>query len=350
VRHGFGSGCARWAELPAGKEQLTTRPAAATSDNRMARTTTFVAGTVDGMRVLSIDGGGIRGLIPALVLAEVERRAGRRISELFDLIAGTSTGGILACGLGAPDPLPASRLVRLYEEEGPEIFDRSIFQRIKSADGLLDEKYDSEALDRILDRFLADKRLSETRPDLLVPAYDTAEPGPYLFKTTEARESADDDFPLSVVARATAAAPTYFEPSAVDGRALVDGGLYAVNPAMSAYVEALRTDGARETVLLSLGTGQRTRRRTFADIKDWGLLEWARPVLDMVFDGISDAVDYQLRHVLDDGRYWRLQVELTAASDDLDDASAANLRRLRAHGEELIAARSADIDAVIALL
>jgi hypothetical protein len=103
------------------------------------------------------------------------------------------------------------------------------------------------------------------------------------------------------------------------------------------------------TVLLSLGTGQHTRRRTLADIKDWGLTEWARPLLDVVFDGISDAVDYQLRHLLDGERYWRLQVELTAGSYDLD-ASADNLRRLRERGEELIAARSADIDAVIALV
>jgi patatin-like phospholipase/acyl hydrolase len=302
------------------------------------------------MRVLSIDGGGIRGLIPALVLAEVERRAERPVFELFDLLAGTSTGGILVCGLSGPDPLAASRLVELYEEEGPEIFDRSIFQRIRSADGLLDEKYDSAALDRTLGRFLEDKRLSETRPDLLVPTYDTARPGPYFFKTRTARGTAEEDFPLSVVARATSAAPTYFEPSAVDGRALVDGGIFAVNPAMSAYAEAVRFGRGGEVVLLSLGTGQRTRRRSFADIKNWGLVEWARPVLDMVFDGISDAVDYQLRHLLRDRRYWRLQVELTEASDELDDASEDNLRRLRAHAEELIAARSADIDAVIALL
>src|SRR5687767_1913575 len=99
--------------------------------SRAARTGTVVATTVAGMRVLAIDGGGIRGLIPAIVLTELERRAGRRIFELFDLIAGTSTGGILACALCAPDPLPASELVKLYEEEGPEIFDRSIFQRIR---------------------------------------------------------------------------------------------------------------------------------------------------------------------------------------------------------------------------
>jgi patatin-like phospholipase/acyl hydrolase len=302
------------------------------------------------MRVLSIDGGGIRGIIPALVLEEVERRAGRRVFELFDLIAGTSTGGIIACALCAPEPLPASQVVGLYEEEGPEIFSRSIFQRIRSADGLLDEKYDSDALDGTLARFLADKLLSQTRPDLLVPAYDTARPGPYFFKTMNARASSDEDFPLAEVARATSAAPTYFEPSAVDGRALVDGGVFAVNPAMSAFAEVLRFQPGADIVLLSLGTGQRTRRRSFDQIKDWGLLEWARPLLDVVFDGISDAVDYQLRHALGEGRYWRLQVELTRASDELDDATEENIRGLRAHGEELIAARSADIDAVIALL
>jgi uncharacterized protein len=304
----------------------------------------------DPVRVLSIDGGGIRGIIPALVLAELERRAERQVFELFDLISGTSTGGILACALCAPDPLPAEQLVALYEEEGPHIFDRSLFQRIRSADGLLDEKYDSSALDGVLDRFLSDKRLSAASPDLIVPAYDTAEPGPYFFKTTDARKSPDEDFRLAVVARASSAAPTYFEPSAVDDRALIDGGVFAVNPAMSAFAEVLRFQPQAEIVLLSLGTGQRTRRHSFDEIKDWGLVEWARPVLDMVFDGISDAVDFQLRHALGEGRYWRLQVELTRASDALDDATEENLRRLRGHAEELIAARSADIDAVISLL
>jgi patatin-like phospholipase/acyl hydrolase len=302
------------------------------------------------MRVLAIDGGGIRGIIPALVLEEIERRAGRRVFELFDLIAGTSTGGIIACAVCAPEPLPASQVVALYEEEGPEIFSRSIFQRIKSAGGLLDEKYDSDALDATLSRFLADKLLSQTRPDLIVPAYDTARPGPYFFKTMKARASSDEDFPLAVVARATSAAPTYFEPSEVDGRALVDGGVFAVNPAMSAFAEVLRFQPGADVVLLSLGTGERTTRRSFDQIKDWGILEWARPLLDVVFDGISEAVDYQLRHALGKGRYWRLQVELTLASDDLDDATEENIAGLRAQAEELIAARSADLDTVIGLL
>jgi patatin-like phospholipase/acyl hydrolase len=301
------------------------------------------------MRVLSIDGGGIRGIIPALVLAEVEQRSGKRVYELFDLIAGTSTGGILACALCAPDPLPALQLVALYEEEGPKIFDRTLWQRIRSANGLLDEKYDSTALDSALHRFLADKRLADTKPDLLVPAYNMGDPSPYFFKSRKARDQGED-FPLSQVARATAAAPTYFEPFELTGEALVDGGVFAANPAMCAFAEVMRFQPAADVVLLSLGTGQRTRKRHFADVKDWGLIEWAKPILDVVFDGVSDAVDYQLRHSLDEGKYWRLQVELTHANDDLDDASAGNLAELRAHADRLIAESSAEIDAAIAAL
>jgi patatin-like phospholipase/acyl hydrolase len=305
------------------------------------------------MRVLAIDGGGIRGLIPALVLTELERRAGRRVFELFDLIAGTSTGGILACALCAPDALPASELVKLYEDEGPEIFDRSLFQRIRSAEGLLDEKYDDAALDRALERFLEHKLLSETRPDLIVPAYDTALPGPYFFKTTKARETPDDDdFPLSIVARATSAAPTYFEPVESGERALVDGGVFATNPAMCALAEVLNIEGVspRDVVLLSLGTGERTHKRSFDEIKDWGLAMWARPILDVVFDGVSDAVHYQLDRVLSGERYLRLQVELTLASDDLDNASEDNLAKLRGHAEDLLRDRGADLDKMLAKL
>ena len=97
------------------------------------------------MKVLSIDGGGIRGLIPALVLAEIERRTGRRIAEMVDLVAGTSTGGILACGLTRPGPggaplYSAEDLAAIYVEEGPRIFHRGLLKRIFSVEGLIDER------------------------------------------------------------------------------------------------------------------------------------------------------------------------------------------------------------------
>jgi hypothetical protein len=119
---------------------------------------------------------------------------------------------------------------------------------------------------------------------------------------------------------------------------------------MSAFAEVMRFHPTAEVRLLSLGTGERTRKRTFADIDDWGLVEWARPILDVVFDGQSDAVHYQLTHALEDGRYWRLQVELELASDDLDDASGGNLKLLRRHAEDLIDRESARLDAIVAAL
>jgi uncharacterized protein len=103
-------------------------------------------------------------------------------------------------------------------------------------------------------------------------------------------------------------------------------------------------------VLLSLGCGERTEKHNFEEIKDWGVAKWARPILDVVFDGVSDAVNYQLERVLGPDRYWRLQTELTLASDRIDEASEDNVRKLRRQAEELIAARSAEIDAVVARL
>jgi uncharacterized protein len=304
----------------------------------------------DRVKVLSIDGGGIRGLVPALVLAEVERRTGRRAAALFDLIAGTSTGGILACALAKPDALPAERLVDLYEQEGPRIFSRSVWQRIRSGEGLVDEKYSAGALDDVLHRYMGEARLKDAVTDLIVTAYDTERRRPEFFKSARARESPERDLPLRLVARATASAPTYFEPSLLEDRPLIDGGVFAVNPGMCALAEVLRYSPGAEVVLVSLGTGQLTRPFPWKQVKDWGLVEWARPLIDVVFDGASDVVDYQLTQVLGPQRFFRFQTELTAASDDLDDASAQNLRALRLTGERLLEERARDLEAALAAL
>jgi hypothetical protein len=307
------------------------------------------------VRVLSIDGGGIRGIIPALVLAEIERRTGRPVHELFNLVAGTSTGGILALALTQEGgPRSATDIVELYEQDGPRIFSRSVGRRVRSAEGVLDEKYSADALEEALARRLGEARLSGALADVLVTAYDTQAREPFFFKSTRARERPDRDAPIRLAARATAAAPTYFQPLElrIEGklRSLVDGGVFANNPAMSAYAEARREGGGSDMFLLSLGTGEQIRPLPYDDVRDWGLLRWARPILDVVFDGQSDAVDYQLRHLLGDARYVRLQTSLTDANDDLDDASPRNLAALRRHGEALIEQSGAAIDRVLARL
>jgi len=293
------------------------------------------------VKVLSIDGGGIRGLIPALVLAEVERRTGRRVAELFDFIAGTSTGGILACALARPAPLPAAEIAEIYVEEGPRIFHRSLLQRIGSGDGYLDERYDHAGLVRALERYLGATRMAEATVPVLLTAYDLELRRAFFLRS----EGEGSRATMVQAAHATSAAPTYFEPVRVEGATLVDGGVFAINPALCAYAAL----GGSLDVLASLGTGAHTRRLPYEQVKDWGQLEWVRPLIDVVFDGGQDAVDFQLDALLRD-RYVRLQTRLDEASDDLDDASEGNLARLRREAARLIAARDADIDALCARL
>ncbi len=298
------------------------------------------------MRVLSIDGGGIRGIIPALVLSEVERRTGRRVAELCDLVAGTSTGGILACALTRPGAAPAEELVELYRTEGPKIFKRSLAQRVRSADGLIDARHDDGALDDALTRYLGSGRLSDATTKVLVTAYDLHAREPYFFKSWRD----DRDGPLRIVARATAAAPTYFEPVFAGRRSLIDGGVFATNPAMCAYAEAVVLGGAPPRFVLSLGTGRQMRPIPHDQAKDWGLVEWVRPLIDVVFDGVSDTVEYQLAHLMPPESVVRLQPELDRASDALDDASKRNLGLLEEQARELIASSDAAIDAACAAL
>lgn len=312
------------------------------------------------MRVLSIDGGGIRGIVPAVVLAEIERLAGRPVCRLFDLIAGTSTGGILACALTVPDDTGAPRhtaeeLVGLYRTQGPEIFARSLWHRIESVEGLVDEKHDAGGLERALATYLDGAKLSDALTKILVTSYDLEAREPFFFKSWRTAEPGRD-FLMTTVARSTAAAPTYFEPDLahpLDGtapRALVDGGVFATNPGMCAYAEAQRIAPGERTTVLSLGTGELTMPIRYAVAKDWGLLEWVRPLIDVVFDGVADTVEYQLREVLADGDHMRLQTELDRASDALDDASARNLALLEEQARDLVAARSDDLERVVAQL
>jgi uncharacterized protein len=314
------------------------------------------------VKILAIDGGGIRGLIPAVVLADLERRTGRRTAEMFDLIAGTSTGGILACGLTRPDDngaptFSAADLIGLYESEGPEIFHTSLVKRIESVAGFVDERYDDRGLNAALRRYLDGTRLSQAVTDLFITAYEIERREAFFFRSSRARTDPTYDFSFVDAARATSAAPTYFEPARVRdvadaaSYALIDGGVFALNPAMCAYAE-LAAAGRRDEIelVVSLGTGSHTRRLPFEDVRGWGQIEWARPLIDVVFDGGAQTVDFELGALLGPKRYVRLQTRLTEASDDLDDAGDRNLEALRREGARLVEERAADLERVAGLL
>jgi patatin-like phospholipase/acyl hydrolase len=318
------------------------------------------------VRILTIDGGGIRGIIPALVLAELEERTGRRVAEMFDLVAGTSTGGILACALTRPGEsdgeaggvatarYTARDLLGLYEAEGPEIFDHSLVRRIRSVDGWLDARYDDAGLDAALRRYLDGAMLSDALTDVLITAYEIEERIAFFFRSSRARTDPTYDFTLVDTCRATAAAPTYFVPARVgDGAgarsyALIDGGVFAANPVICALAEVAREGRLDEVELvLSLGTGSHTRPLPYERVRGWGQLEWARPLIDVVFDSVADSTELAAARLLGGDRYVRLQTRLEYANDDLDDASARNMAALREEGSRLLKAEAPAVDALV---
>lgn len=311
-------------------------------------------------RVLCMDGGGIRGILPAMVVAELERRTGRRACELFDLIAGTSTGGIIAMGLVMPGPdgtpaFSASDGVAIYADQGPLIFSRDHRSMLHSVGGILHERYQAEGLEDVLRRTFGKARLGEALADVLVASYDIGRRETFIFSSRRARRDPDHDFPMWEAVRATTAAPTFFPPvQLIDpggtSRTLIDGAVYANSPALCAFGEIEREHFGSDVVLVSVGAGAHTTNFLYEDVKDWGAAHWARPLLEIVLDGSAQTNDHVLGELLGPERYFRFQCRLTEASEALDDVHPSNLAALRREGERLIAASDEAIDRLCGLL
>ena len=305
-------------------------------------------------RVLSLDGGGIRGIIPALVVAHLERKTGAPASELFDLIVGTSTGGILALGLALQNNegqplLAAKRMVALYERHGAEIFERSLWRKLRTAGGLFEEAYSHEALEKILHKYFGDKRMGDCGTPVMVTSYDIERRKTVFLKSWHADHS---ELLCAEASRATSAAPTYFEPVnlqwAEQSRTLIDGGVFINSPAVSAYAEARKLFPDEPIAMLSLGTGELTRPIPYDEARTWGSALWVMSLLDCMFDGASKAADHQMRLFLGD-HYLRLQTQLHYASDDMDDASRGNIRNLKQTAEDLIEREAGALHRFLAL-
>lgn len=332
-------------------------------------------------RILSIDGGGIRGILPGQILVELEhllqtktQDPTARIADYFDLFAGTSTGGILACLYLCPeDPqskrprFTAKQAVDIYLQRGDDIFDVSIWKSLQSGGGILDEKYEAKELERALRDFLSNVRLSQLLKPCLVTSYNIEQRYPHFFTQHDARKRPSYDFYVRDVARATSAAPTFFEVSRVRSMtgtsyALIDGGLFANNPALCAYAEArtlrFRDRGSHPTlkdmVILSLGTGEIKRPYPYEKAKGWGLVEWVRPVIDILMTANSDTVNYELQQMFDavgsSKQYLRIVPTLGSATPDMDNASPKNLAALADAGRRSASEHRSELEALADLL
>ncbi|HEX4939460.1 MAG TPA: patatin-like phospholipase family protein [Candidatus Kapabacteria bacterium] len=276
-------------------------------------------------RILSLDGGGVRGLLSATLLDQLEQRVPGWLNNV-DMVAGTSTGGIIACGLG--HGLTPADICRFYYDRMPKIFADSLLDDITDAGGLIGAQYSLKNLRRELKKVFGDTRLGQLRCRVVIPSFDLDQqaPGkhrhwrPRYFHNFPCEHSHPDEKVVDVALR-TSAAPTFFP--TVDG--YVDGGVIANNPAMVALSHALdqslplpQRPQLDEIRLLSVGTGL---VNTFIPGKthDWGVGQWADPLFRILFDGLIGVPDYQCQQLLGT-HYSRLNYSFPAGRDvALDD-------------------------------
>lgn len=325
------------------------------------------------VRILSIDGGGIRGILPGIVLSQLEKKLQKkvkdpklRLSDMFDFMAGTSTGGILTLAYLTPNKknrpkLTASEAVNLYLDRGDEIFDTSLWQRLKSKNGIMDEKYDASELEEALDDTFGESKLSNLLKPCIISSYDIRNGKPHFFKQHKAKKHEIDNFKVKDVARATSAAPTYFETARVKNDigtpyALIDGGVFVNNPALAAYseVRSLKFDNighlptAKDMMIISIGTGSISKSYEYKKAKDWGAIGWIKPIIEIMMSGNSKTVHYHLTKIydtLDDNNkkdYHRLEPKILSADPEMDNGTVKNLLKLKEDGLSYISSSAVD--------
>lgn len=266
-------------------------------------------------RILSLDGGGLRGLITARLLARLN--AHPQVAgwlKTVDLFAGTSTGGILALGLACGKT--PEEICTVYKERGGVIFDDSIWDNLRDLGKTVGADYSSKGLKAELKAVFGDLKLRDITRKVAIPTFDLDNEEvaakrtwkPKIFHNFKGADS-DGEQLVAHIAQYTSSAPTYF-PSA-DG--YIDGGVYANNPSIVALAQAIsrRNQPAEraaldEVVMLSLGTGV-SLTYIKGQTLDWGYAQWAQPLINVLMDGVAGISDYQARQLLDD-RYHRLQI------------------------------------------
>jgi patatin-like phospholipase/acyl hydrolase len=279
------------------------------------------------MRILSIDGGGIKGVLPAVWLAELEKKLGSPLNKNFDLVIGTSTGAGIACGVGLG--MPANTYLDMYMKYGKDIFP-GFWKRLPSrmkrffTQGISHPKFDGKGLDRSLVKIFGDQRMHHMEIPVLITAYNTQRRSAKVFKSTK---RADSFLSAVDVCRASMAAPTYLPGHVIRKQPYIDGGAFANHPVMCGIAEACRMGTKKEDIIaVAIGTGDSDDPITARHTKEWGGLEWVLPIIDVLMDGSEDSNDYIARQVLEQGNYIRIQTKVNSKMDNTKDKNLESLQ------------------------
>jgi patatin-like phospholipase/acyl hydrolase len=279
-------------------------------------------------RILSLDGGGLLGAFSAAVLASLEKQTGKKVVDHFDLITGTSTGGLIAIGLAMG--ASAQKLLDFYREDGAKIFPATgrVGGWVRTIGNIFTPQFKPGPLKEAVGKVVSDKPLREARTRLAIPSYQAVPGRVYIFKTphnAQGRGIQDADIPAIDVALATSAAPTYFpaqrvEPGGVLKGVFVDGGVWANCPAMVGIVEACAFCGQRleDLDMLSIST----TNYPFAighQAESWGYWGWARRIIETFMFGQIQGAVAQAECLLGKDRFLRIDFDTVPHAYKIDD-------------------------------
>lgn len=275
-------------------------------------------------QVLALDGGGVKALFTAWVLARLEEDLGVEIREHFDLIVGTSAGGLIALALGAG--LRPADIVERYQELSDRVFPRR-GRLIRKARAAARPQYDADVLRDALERLLGSRRLEESEKPLVVPAYDLGGQCVHVFKTPHhSRFRRDGRVSMVDVAAATSAAPAYFRAADLEGVRLVDGGVWANNPSVVGIAEALSVfDQPLSAIrLLNIGTmTSREHRSRKLDRAGWA--RWATSAPLLFLEAQSKGTAGTAERLLPTGAFHRFDALIPSGRARLDAADARDV-------------------------
>jgi patatin-like phospholipase/acyl hydrolase len=279
-------------------------------------------------QILALDGGGAKALFTAHVLARLEQDLGVNIRESFDLIAGTSAGGIVALGLGAG--LAPSEIVIHYEELVETVFPAARLRLWRRPRQLIAPVYDAETLRTALTKVLGERLLGDSVKRLVIPAWDVQRGTVHIFKTPHhVRLARDWRIPMVDVAMATSAAPLYFPAAHVDGHRLIDGGVWANNPSVVAVAEAVSMLNVPLNAIKILNIGTIDELTNHPKRRDrGGLLHWAKPIAPLILSAGSRGGQGTAEHLVGKANYTRFDALVPGglyALDAVDPKDVAGL-------------------------
>lgn len=329
------------------------------------------------VKIISIDGGGVRGIIPAIILRALEdkiklrtKNKESRLVDYVDFMAGTGSGGFLTCGLLLQDNEHSSKpkfntneVLEMYISFCDKVFTKPIIHKIQTLGGVIDDKYPSRELENFLFNQFGETKLSQLIKPCLITAYDIDHRKAMFFTQHNAKITKAKDFYIKDVARAASATLPYFQVANIKSDLgisypLVDGGVFANNPAMCAYAEtrkmyfeSIKNPSSKDMYLVSLGTGKPEKHITYDEAKNFGPKQWSKTLLSITMSGSSETISHQLKWLFDADKnktgFQRINPDLINADSSFDNAETNNIELLKEAANDYISKNDALLNSIV---